>query len=599
MSKSLVASLSFLLLGQFLLAQVSNECGTAVPICNNTPVNGGTDGYGNDDFNGAATSGCLEQTTTGAIESNSAWYRFRTGASGQLGFNIGHDSAEDWDFALYQTDDCNDLGDPIRCNFFDNSDQRSYTGVGEDPTGVQSVNYEDWLYVEPGQDYYLLINNFSNLNTGFSIQFSGEIFITNPNDALDCSIISNLLGPPIAACENDLVVLDATTNNASAYAWYADTGMGFQVLSGENSATLQVGSDALYRVEVTTPTETIISDVQVAFTVSPVTSTLTDETFCHEENMMYDLGQKDVEALGSQNADEFMVSYHSSQADADMGANALPKMFAKNPGAETIFVRTTSKANPNCFDTSENFELYAIEKPLVDFDNEAFLCDNATSVEIGETSPNPGYTYQWSSGETSASLNVSQSGEYSVTVTNSHNGVQCDISRTVTVITSDSPRIDDIEIDDLQSNNRVTVISGAIGEFEYSLDGSDFQDSATFEGVLPGAHSLTMRDKNGCGSVTESIVVVGFLNHFSPNGDGRNESWHIEELSSLSDPMVTIYDRYGKLITQLNEFSPGWDGTFEGRPLPATDYWFKLSYINQEGTRTYAKYLQNHFSLRR
>ena len=599
MSKSLVALFSLLLLGHLLCAQVSNECATAVPICNNTPVNGGTDGYGNDDFNGAATSGCLEQTTTGAIESNSAWYRFRTGASGQLGFNIGHDTAEDWDFALYQTNDCNNLGDPVRCNFFDNSDQRAYTGVGEDPTGVQSVNYEDWLYVEPGQDYYLLINNFSNLNTGFSIQFSGEIFVTNPNDALDCSIISNLLGPPIAACENDMIVLDATTNNANAYTWYADTGTGFQILTGENNATLQVSTDALYRVEVSTPTETIISDVQVAFTASPVTEALSDEIFCHNENMVYDLEQKDIEALGSQNGDEIMVSYHSTQADADNGVNALPKTYAKNPGGETIFVRTTSMANPDCFDSSENFDLYAIEEPSASFDTEAFLCDNATSVTIGETSPNPNYTYQWSSGETTASLDVSQSGDYALTITNSYNGVQCAINRTVSVITSDSPRIDAIEIDDLQSNNQVTVISEAVGDFEYSLDDGAFQASNTFEGVLPGAHTLTMRDRNGCGSVTESIVVVGFLNHFSPNGDGLNENWHIEELSSLNDPLVTIFDRYGKLITQLNEFSPGWDGTFEGRPLPATDYWFKLSYVDQDGTRTYAKYLQNHFSLRR
>ena len=79
----------------------------------------------------------LERTTTGAIESNSAWYRFRTAASGRLGFNIWHNSNEDWDFALYRASDCASLGDPIRCNFFDNSDYKSFIGVGEDPTGTQ------------------------------------------------------------------------------------------------------------------------------------------------------------------------------------------------------------------------------------------------------------------------------------------------------------------------------------------------------------------------------------------------------------------------------------------------------------------------------
>ena len=119
-----------------IFAQVSADCANAVPICNDTPVNGGTNGFGIDDFNGAEKTGCLEKTITGAIESNSAWYRFRTGASGQLGINIGTNVSEDWDFALYKASDCNSLGAPVRCNFFDNNDQNTFVGVGEDPTGA-------------------------------------------------------------------------------------------------------------------------------------------------------------------------------------------------------------------------------------------------------------------------------------------------------------------------------------------------------------------------------------------------------------------------------------------------------------------------------
>ncbi|MBT8238978.1 MAG: hypothetical protein KJN65_10060, partial [Croceitalea sp.] len=135
MFRHIIVLFSIFLIGSFGYAQVAQNCPPAVPICNNTPVNGGTTGYDIDDFNGATSTGCLELTTSGAIESNSAWYRFRTGASGQLGFNIGHETTEDWDFALYQSDDCDNLGEPVRCNFFDNRDEQAYTGVGEDPTG--------------------------------------------------------------------------------------------------------------------------------------------------------------------------------------------------------------------------------------------------------------------------------------------------------------------------------------------------------------------------------------------------------------------------------------------------------------------------------
>ncbi|MDC6362594.1 MULTISPECIES: T9SS type B sorting domain-containing protein [Flavobacteriaceae] len=600
MVKSVLKALLCTLVWQFGYTQVSPDCATVVPICNNTPINGGTNGFGVDDFYGAASSGCLEQTTSGTIESNSAWYRFRTGASGQLGFNIGHNSSEDWDFALYQASDCNTLGEPIRCNFFDNSDSKRFIGVGEDPTGDgESVHYEDWLQVEPGQDYYLFINNFSNVNSGFSIQFTGDIWLTNPNDALDCSIINNLLGPPVAACEGDTVVLDATTSGAVGYEWYSDTGSGFQLISGANASTYTAPDSAQYRVVVATGTGTIISDVQVGFNASPVTGTLTDAVYCHTPNTTFDLSTKDIEALGNQNPNEFIVSYHSSQSDADTGISPLPKEYEKSPGQETIYVRTTSLANPNCYDASESFLLDAIEVPELTFSEQMVICEGTGAIFIGETMPNPNYTYQWSTGEQSPSIMVSEEGEYTVTVTHASSGLSCEATRTITVNISELPVITDVEIDDFKPRNTVRIITESNTELEYRLDDGDFQSSNTFEDVLPGSHEVTMRDIHGCGEVRENIVVVGYLASFSPNGDVLNERWQIEGLSELNSPVVTIFDRYGKMIKQMTELDAGWDGNLNGKPLPSTDYWFKLSYVDANGNRVNAKYLQSHFSLKR
>lgn len=597
----LIASITvFVFFCHMTYAQVTPDCGGAIPICRNTPVNGGTNGYGTDDFNGAGSSGCLEQTTSGFIESNSAWYRFRTSAAGQLGFNIGHDSSEDWDFALYRASSCNNLGEPVRCNFFDNSDFKSFIGVGEDPTGdMDSVHYEDWLQVNSGEDYYLFINNFSNVNSGFSIQFTGDIWVTNPTDALDCTIVNNLLGAPVAACEGDTVLLDATTSGATGYAWYNDVGNGFETIVGSTNPTLTVTTSAIYRVVVTTGTGNIVSDVQVGFNPVPSTGTMMDEVICHTPAMIFNLETKDMEALGAQNPDEFVISYHSSQTDAITGVNPLTKQYAKGSGPEVIYVRTTSLANPDCFDAAESFMFDAVETPQLTFDDEVIICENSTGTVIGETLPNPSYSYSWSNGELTPNITVSQEGEYTLTVTNSASGLNCEAQRTVVVRTSNLPVISDINIEDLQSNNTVTVLTDVVGDFEYSIDGGTFQSSNVFEGVSGGMHTVTMRDVLGCGEITENIVVVGFSPIFSPNGDVLNESWHIDGLSTLNEPIVTIYDRYGKLIKEMTEFSAGWDGSFNGRPLPSTDYWFKLSYIDNDGNRVYAKYLQSHFSLRR
>lgn len=595
-----ILALVFFMRVQNAVAQVSPDCSNAIPICNNTPVNGGTNGFGLDDFNGAATSGCLEEALVGAIESNSAWYRFRTGASGQLGINIGIDSNEDWDFALYQTSDCNNLGDPIRCNFFDNQDANTFIGIGEDPSGdTTNVQYEDWIQVTSGQDYYLLINNFSNNNSGFSIQFSGQIFVTNPYDALDCSIIDNLLGPPISACENDTVLLDATTSNATNYEWFIDGGNGFQLISGENNATLQVTNSALYRTRVSLPSgSTIISEVQVAFSALPMSFPISDDTICSDLGG-YNLSQKNNQVLGSQDPQEFRVSYYTSYSDAVNGMNVLSEQYIPGIGAQTIYVRVSSLENPRCFDVSQQFQLTVLQTPVLDFPTEVEICEDNSGIAIGDPFPNVGFHYLWSSGEATSSIIVSQEGTYTLTATNSQNGETCTSSLTVRVRVSRPPEITDIIIEDVQNNNSVTVITNVEGDFEYRLDDGPYQSANVFSEVLPGMHSVTVNNRSGCGAVTENIVVVGFPKFFTPNGDNINDDWHIIGISNLQNPVISIFDRFGKLLKSLDSNTIGWDGRFNGQEVPSSDYWFSLTYVDANGELTTAKYINNHFSLRR
>ncbi len=592
-------SFLFFFIGCFAFAQVSSDCTAAIAICYNTPINGGAIGIGLDDYNGAASSGCLEPTISGTIESNSAWYRFRTNASGQLGINIGHDALEDWDFALYQTTDCVSLGEPVRCNFFDNSDENTFIGIGEDPNGNgANVQYEEWLEVEPGQDYYLLINNFSDVNSGFSIQFTGDIFVSNPNDALDCTIVSNLLGAPITACENETITLDATTANAFNYIWYQDIGNGFEEILSENSEILEPTTSGLYRVRVLTPTENIISDVQVAFSPLPVAQTVEDELICYSE-LGYDLGQKDLEALGSQNPQEFLVGYFTSQQDAEQGSSELPKQYLKNVGVETIFVRVTSIQNPNCYDASVSFDIEAFIPPNLGVDQEIFICDNISSILIGEDTTQPDYLYEWNTGEVTSSIEVSGAGTYILTATINYGTLFCVRTRTFTVVESVTPIISDVQIGDFSFSNTIRIFTEVEGDFEYSLDEGAFQDSPIFEEVLPGNYMVYMRDKSGCGIDSAPIAVVGCPAYFSPNGDDINEEWHVLGINYLNEPIVTIYDRYGKLIRELTPYDSGWDGTYNGTPLSGTDYWFKLTFLDDNANRVVAKFLQNHFSLRR
>ena len=581
------------------VAQISPDCTTAIPICNNTPVNSGTNNYGVDDFNGANTSGCLEKTLSGAIESNSAWYKFRTGASGQLGFNISIDTLEDWDFALYKSANCNNLGAPIRCNFKDNNDENSFIGVGEDPTGnLDNSSYEEWLIVEPGEDYYLLINNFSNVNSGFSIQFSGNIFVTNTYDALDCSIISNLLGPPLAACESDFVELDATTSDALSYAWYKNTGSGFIQMMGETNPTLIILDSAEYRVVVARTAGNIISDVQVSFTPNPIANSVTDKEFCFDENTV-DLKSIDNEVLGTQNAQEFIVSYHSSFSDAINGILALDKNHPKTSGTETVYIRVTSFENPKCYDVSQDFNIVVSEQIIQDFPLTVYLCEDVATAIIGDDTPNLNFTYLWDTGETSSTITASNAGIYSLTISTNIGSVTCSESFDIELIISKAPVLSNVIINDLQENNTVIIETELEGEYEYKIDNNEYQSSRIFDNVLPGQHTIYINDLKGCGIASETIVVIGFFKFFTPNGDGSNDNWTVEGLNTLDSPELNIYDRYGKLVKQLNVAQSQWDGFYNGIQMPASDYWFQLSFLDANGDRVIAKYINNHFALKR
>ena len=178
-------------------------------------------------------------------------------------------------------------------------------------------------------------------------------------------------------------------------------------------------------------------------------------------------------------------------------------------------------------------------------------------------------------------------------------------------------RDDDGNVDDLEyeyfvekidltddNTNTITIKNIAdlgIGDYEFSIDDSfgPYQDDPTFENVKPGVHTIYIRDKNsyytydyGCGIAQVDVSIIGYKKYFTPNGDGINETWKILGINSAfnAKSKVYIFDRYGKLLKQLDPLSDGWDGTYLGKPMPATDYWFR-TYLED------GREFKGHFSL--
>ena len=243
------------------------------------------------------------------------------------------------------------------------------------------------------------------------------------------------------------------------------------------------------------------------------------------------------------------------------------------------------------------------EDNLVCLNDPTFFVQLDAGIQDGSSTSN--YTYIWSKDgmvlttEKGYTLNVNTEGLYTVEVLNS---VGCGYGRkrTIKVTASDVAHIDTIQIFDMTDINTVTVIliPDGKGDYEYSLDEEygPYQDSNFFNNVPAGIHEVYINDKNGCRPVTKaSIAVVGLPKFFTPNNDGYNDYWSVKGVNANfhSNSTIYIFDRFGKLLKQwIPSRSEGWDGTFNGIPLPEDDYWYTIKLDD-------GREAKGHFSLKR
>ncbi|MFD1004694.1 T9SS type B sorting domain-containing protein [Winogradskyella aquimaris] len=290
------------------------------------------------------------------------------------------------------------------------------------------------------------------------------------------------------------------------------------------------------------------------------------------------------------------LKYYETYEDALVESNPLGNTFTNTiPYNQTIYARVE---NSNaCYGISQ-IELTVYELPQVETTFETLYCLNSFPDTIvlnaGILNGSPSnFLFEWSTGESTATIEVDAPGSYNVRVSNV-NG--CFKDRTITVLPSNIATIDDIEVRDASNNNSITVLVSGEGDYEYALDDIDgpYQDSNIFEDVLPGLYTVFVRDKNDCGISEELVSVIGFPKFFTPNGDGTNEFWQVKGINNQfqANSFIFIFDRFGKLLAELDPLGPGWNGTYNGAKMPASDYWFK---VELEDGRTFT----SHFSLKR
>lgn len=148
-------------------------------------------------------------------------------------------------------------------------------------------------------------------------------------------------------------------------------------------------------------------------------------------------------------------------------------------------------------------------------------------------------------------------------------------------------------------NQTVEVtVSGGSGDYEFQLDDGPWVDSNIFRRVRGcDEHVIKAREQSGCSNLaTAAFRILEFPKFFTPNGDTVNDFWNISCLNNQPNARISIFNRYGKLLTVINPVETGWDGTYNNATMPSSDYWFKVEYSSEDGSpREYT----SHFTLKR
>lgn len=304
----------------------------------------------------------------------------------------------------------------------------------------------------------------------------------------------------------------------------------------------------------------------------------------------------------------YTYTYYLNQTDAETEQNAITDVtnFRNSTSDyQNIWVRIESNLF-DCAGLGPYLELIVDPLPDTDLgDSPTVICvDPSTGIgtQIIDATPATAgnYSYLWTPINPEgniATYNVTIPGTYSVTVTNLD--TSCSFTDTVTTVISSGPESLTVNLVTPAFATELATIeaiaTGGFGTYEYSLNATDWQSSPIFTNLENGTYTIYARDVLACGMlISEEIKTISYPRFFTPNSDGYNDFWNID-LPIEYEGIISIFDRYGKLLKQISTQGEGWDGTFNGNLLPSTDYWFKIAYIENNQKKEF----KSHFSLKR
>jgi gliding motility-associated-like protein len=376
---------------------------------------------------------------------------------------------------------------------------------------------------------------------------------------------------PITICDSGVVTLQASAN-VPVINWYANSAGGTPIATGASFTTPFLTNTTTYFVDAfpigcATGTRTPITAVINAI---PVIAVNQPNAVCENDSITINTSTTaGVINWFSSLTSTTPIATGTSFTSPPLTQNTTYYIEGDNNGCRSFNrIAIPIQVNPKPIVTDENL----------------ILCQTKTLILDAVIS---NVSYLWSTSETTKTIQISSPGIYTVTITSLPQG--CSSTKTITVVQNEIPVIDEILID----GTTATIMVTSSGDYEYSIDGINYQTNNVFMVAEGGLYYAHVREKNECGTDFENFIIITIPSYFTPNNDGYNDLWIIKGLIYYPKAEVKIFDRYGKLIQQLNSTNYFWDGTLNNKLLLSDDYW----YIFKRDEN--ASEIKGHFSLKR
>ncbi len=370
--------------------------------------------------------------------------------------------------------------------------------------------------------------------------------------------------------------------------------------------------------------ESAITITNVIISESPVATSPTDLIMCDDnedgdaENgiiQSFMLTDKDTEIIGGLDINQFDVLYFKDAAfTIPIAKNDLYENTSAN--TQLVYAKVFNVDNDTCFDMVQ-FNLIVNDVPIYELADEKIVCSNNLPDAITVENPAGIYDYVWTLDNSSVlsntqtldilSLDFIPDDGLTITLTATDPVNNCETITPVLVEKFEISilTIDDIIIQDLTENNTITINpqdpNFDLDNYEFALDDTEggigmYQNEPIFENVIPGVRTIYIRDIYGCDEFSLEAPIIGFPKFFTPNNDGHNDTWHILGVSRnfYTSSTIRIFDRFGKIVANILPQSDGWDGFYNNKKSPETDYWFTATLIDNNGN---IREQRGHFSL--